>query len=162
MPPLSPVASSLSPNHSQDGVFSLDLQLPCRSTGYVCRHIILLAQDCLTRLCLITLGSTLDPILLRSSAPGATDILPELGGASNGGCRPSGPISNTLCDSGCGLEAGVDLGGDQLDLLREECLPGHLEGWGEGAGGQDGDAVDEQFAQPRQPSDMHAQHWVDV
>jgi hypothetical protein len=56
----------------------------------------------------------------------------------------------------------VDLGGDQLDLLRGEYLPGHLEGWPEGAGGKDGDAVDEQFAQPRQPSDMHAQHWVDV
>jgi hypothetical protein len=41
-------------------------------------------------------------------------------------------------------------------------LPGHLEGWAEGAGGKDGDAVDEQFAQPRQPSDMHAQHRVDV
>jgi hypothetical protein len=93
---------------------------------------------------------------------GATDIPPELGKAPNGGCRPSGPISSTLCDSGCGLEAGVDLGGDQLNLLRGECLPGHLEGWPEGTGGKDGDAVDQQFAQPREPGDMHAQHGVDV
>ena len=53
-----------------------------------------------------------------------------------------------------------------LGSLRELYDPGvvwhHLEGWPEGAGGKDGDAVDEQFAQPRQPSDMHAQHWVDV
>jgi hypothetical protein len=67
MPPLSPVASSLSPNHSQDGAFYLDLQQPRRSTATSPGISSLLAQDCLTRLCLITLRSTFDPFLLRTA-----------------------------------------------------------------------------------------------
>jgi hypothetical protein len=67
MPPLSPLASSLSPNHSQDGAFYLDLQQPRRSTATSPGISSLLAQDCLTRLCLITLRSTFDPFLLRTA-----------------------------------------------------------------------------------------------
>ena len=48
-----------------------------------------------------------------------------------------------------GLEAGADMAGDQLDLLRGECLPGHLQGGAEHAAGKDRDAVHEELAQPR-------------
>jgi len=59
---------------------------------------------------------------------------------------PSANCARVVFGSGCRLEAGVDLGGDQLDLLWGEGLPGCLEGWAEGAGGKDWDAVDQQFA----------------
>ena len=64
--------------------------------------------------------------------------------------------------SGCGLEAGVNVRGDQLDLLGRESLAGDLQGWAEGAGGKDGDAVDQQLAQPGQSGDMDTQDRVDV
>ena len=56
----------------------------------------------------------------------------------------------------------MDVRGDQLDLLGGEGLAGRPEGWAEGAGGEDGDAVDEQLARPGEPSDMDAQDRVDV
>jgi hypothetical protein len=56
----------------------------------------------------------------------------------------------------------VDVRGDQLDLLGGECLSGRLEGGAEGAGGEDGDAVDQELAQPGEPGDMDTQHRVDV
>ena len=63
------------------------------------------------------------------------------------GLRMDGPVVaqrellEVVCWSGCGLEAGVDVGRDQVDLLRGEGLPGRLEGGAEHAAGKDRDAV---------------------
>ena len=56
----------------------------------------------------------------------------------------------------------ADMPGNQIDLLGRQCLAGHLKGGAEGAGGKDGDAVDQQLAPPGELADMHAQHRVDM
>jgi hypothetical protein len=68
MPPLSPLAPSLSPQP-----LTRRRLLPGPAANHVAPQATsadispLLAQDCLTRLCLITLRSTLDPGLLRTA-----------------------------------------------------------------------------------------------
>jgi hypothetical protein len=69
---------------------------------------------------------------------------------------PSANLRQVVGGSGCGLEAGVDVGGDQLDLLAGEGLPGRLQGGAEGARGKDGNAVDQELAMPGEAGDMNA------
>jgi hypothetical protein len=83
MPPLSPVAPSLSPNHSQDGAFYLDLQQPCRSTGYVCSHITAPGPGLPDSPLSHTLRSTLDPGLHEDS--NAAEVPVGGGGAPDDG-----------------------------------------------------------------------------
>ena len=56
----------------------------------------------------------------------------------------------------------MNVRGDQLDLLGRESLAGDVQGWAKGASGKDGDAVDQQLAQPGQSGDMDTQDRVDV
>jgi hypothetical protein len=53
----------------------------------------------------------------------------------------SANLRQVVGGSGGRLEAGVDVGGDQLDLLAGEGLPGRLQGGAEGARGKDGNAI---------------------
>ena len=70
-------------------------------------------------------------------------VVPELGKAWDGrSLRCAARVLQVVCGSGCRLEAGVDVRGDQLDLLGGEGLAGCLEGRAEGVGGKDWDAVD--------------------